>query len=396
MLTPTETYTLKSTFFETWHNTTQKLKRQELIQAKNDIRPLVRLTFGDTFDITAYLTQLDPEKQFALIKTKLLIGNNITRFFGIPGEEVAFYITQNMPAMLSQLTEGQHETLAKIDVERNGIQVLEQYTLSEELKNTLINTARKRVQAFLPPLAAEEWVIDCVKKGDLETLQHSIFNRFSGKYCYSYEVNQALQQALRAIHIDGTHLDACHNFLDILNRAKTEQEQFFLNNGCFQDANLPYTRPPHWGKHKSITEDTPVPFSHGGGFFHIIKFLRGGSHGYNLECPGIGIQVSPETHKHARDGMYAEKAKLHVDYPARLSGTIKAKYLDSAPNGYEAGLRANFIDFIEDIVITRLDTGKVYQIGTVDNLAAFPALDHKKNGLATSAEATHISSCTIC
>ena len=92
-----------------------------------------------------------------------------------------------------------------------------------------------------------------------------------------------------------------------------------------------------------------------------------------MERAGTGLQVTPQTLAHSRDEFYSEKAYRYFDYPARFSARIKAKYLDSANNEYEAGLRPEFIDFLEDITIKRFDTGATYTIKSIEELAALEA-----------------------
>ena len=303
-----ETNQLQLTFFDKWHRTTQLLKRQEYMRAKQSVSHFyykIYLPGKKNFD----LNQLDSATQFELIKNILLIQNNISRFFGTVGEGYFGKILKQFKPLHERFTEEQCYALAKIDVERRGTRVLAQYQLSPEHATQLIEKARAAVQNFLLPLS-EDTVINCVEHNHLETLQYHLFTRFSGALsCMTYTTKSELIELSRAAHID-----TLPQLLALLNQAKTEQEQHFLEWGCFQEINFPDARPSHWTgrlfvnrQSEEVTSDTKVPFSHGGGLFYIIKFLTGKTMGYRLEKPGMGIQVSTGDHKHARDKVYSEK-----------------------------------------------------------------------------------------
>lgn len=383
---------LKSTFFETWRNTSQKLKRRELISAIDALVPIYLSARGSNDDECFDITQLDQREKFELLKNILLAEGKVTKFYGMIGENAIGSVKYKLSPPHQHFTEIQCYALAKIDVERNGIRVLKQYQLAEGHETQLISAARKRVQDYLPPLSEED-IIHFVKTGNRDALQELVFNQFSLPNERFIHITSETEQRIKTILLTVQN-NTVQDLLSILKQAKAEQEYHFLTYGCFQYPNLSCKRPAHWGQHSNISENTKVPFSHGGGFFNIIKFLTRERIGYPLEKPGKGIQVSTETHQHPRDTTYAEKALQYFDYPARLSGTISAKYLDSAPNHYEAGLRSNFIEFIEDIVITRLDTGKEYRIGTVANKAAFPSYYQSSDRTQPSSD-SNVFNCII-
>lgn len=111
-------------------------------------------------------------------------------------------------------------------------------------------------------------------------------------------------------------------------------------------------RDPHyfWGNTRGVKRDDIVSISHGGGFYHIIDFLRHRSPGYHLEGPGLGIQVSPVDM--GRDLHYAyTRSVFHCDLPATLQADVPAQYLDAAVNEYEAGLRSECTPFLRNISI---------------------------------------------
>jgi hypothetical protein len=45
-------------------------------------------------------------------------------------------------------------------------------------------------------------------------------------------------------------------------------------------------------------------------------------------------------------------AIAHCDIPVLFSGTIPMKYLQAAPNCYEAGIRGDMVEHINDITLT--------------------------------------------
>lgn len=90
---------------------------------------------------------------------------------------------------------------------------------------------------------------------------------------------------------------------------------------------------------------------HGGGFFHMVEFLKKQSKGYRLEGPGCGIQVSPGSDSPTLD--YSQRRSIfHFDHPAVLSAKIAEIYLDAANRGDEAGLRSDYIQYLSNIELT--------------------------------------------
>lgn len=100
-----------------------------------------------------------------------------------------------------------------------------------------------------------------------------------------------------------------------------------------------------------VDPDEMIKISHGGGLNHINEFLSGRSKGYALEGPGRGIQVSPVDL--GRDGFYSLRAPKFFDEPAMLHAEIQAKYLDAAPNAYEAGLRYEYVQHLRNVKVER-------------------------------------------
>lgn len=97
--------------------------------------------------------------------------------------------------------------------------------------------------------------------------------------------------------------------------------------------------------------DKKITIQHGGGLFYLFDFISGKNPGYALERKGCGIQVAPIQRN--REEYYAMRnAPSNVDIPVRLSGEILPIYLDDAPNRYEAGLRPQYLPYLENIKLT--------------------------------------------
>ena len=386
MFALTETHILKSTFFTTWKQSAQSLKMNEFTEARNSLKNFYFNSLRSENEMNA--KTLAPADQFAVMKNLLLIQHEIARFFGVTGEEFFYEIQSQLSPANRFFSLEQRYILAKIDVERSALSVLEKYDLTVDQTQVLVDSAHQHATAFLPPLS-DEFIMSCTSTGNHEALRYAIYNRFSVR---GYRLSRQAIEALQPLLCDLNH-DSGHQIVRILAAEKRTQEQNFLNFGCFTPYHIPHARPKTWSSHQQISGDTPVAFSHGVGFFHIIQFLTGKSMGYRLENPGVGIQVMPGAHTHPRDDYYASTAApRYMDYPARLSGTILAEYLDSAPNSYEAGLRATFIDYIEDIVITRLDTGAIFRIGTTKNQEALRLLPPLENEEAKETESLNQAS----
>ena len=101
-----------------------------------------------------------------------------------------------------------------------------------------------------------------------------------------------------------------------------------------------------------VSPEDEVLITHGGGWYHIQAFLQGKTLGYRLQGKGIGLQV--HTTSNDRSLHYANKNWLHLDEPAVLIATIKAKYLCRQYNSYEVGLRSEVITHLEDVKVVRM------------------------------------------
>jgi hypothetical protein len=141
---------------------------------------------------------------------------------------------------------------------------------------------------------------------------------------------------------------------------------FVLNESVFKNE----ASRQFWYKHIQ-KESTPyrecddmVFITHGGGYNSVADFLEGRSIGYPLEGDsGFGLQVHPHkdddavsvsetSSREVKD--YSVKAYDHFDRPCRFSAWIPARYLEQAPNGYEAGLKAENVTHLEDVTIELL------------------------------------------
>jgi hypothetical protein len=101
--------------------------------------------------------------------------------------------------------------------------------------------------------------------------------------------------------------------------------------------------------------ETEIEVRHGGGYYHILEYLTGNSPGYTFDCgTEHGMYVAPQPHFLNREKMYAERnSHLHLDHPALLTARIKRKHLTKVDNSYEAGLRPEYVEFLQDIKITK-------------------------------------------
>jgi hypothetical protein len=99
--------------------------------------------------------------------------------------------------------------------------------------------------------------------------------------------------------------------------------------------------------------DTTIDIFHGGGYYHLVDFLNGAP-GYKLAgFSGFGIQVHP--YNEGRSKHYARtKAADNFDIPCLFRAKIAEKYLDEAPNAYEAGLRAEHVQHLQAVVLEPL------------------------------------------
>lgn len=127
------------------------------------------------------------------------------------------------------------------------------------------------------------------------------------------------------------------------------------------------TRPESWLQFHDLPENTKIYASHGGGLMHLQDFILGNKLGYPLHKGGLGIEVHPCTepgktwmlnneneYAHARTGLY-------FDYPARFSCEIAGQYIDAANNGYEGGLRQEFLQHATNFKLENLETGETIE-----------------------------------
>ncbi|MBC8551467.1 MAG: hypothetical protein H8D23_17620 [Candidatus Brocadiales bacterium] len=130
-------------------------------------------------------------------------------------------------------------------------------------------------------------------------------------------------------------------------------------------------KPKTWADGSKVDPEEIVTITHGGGKDFINRFLKGEEKGYRLERGGKGIQVHPNIKGtsgigDSRTSFYSRRAIQHFDTPAGLKGQIKAKYLDSANNSYEAGIRPENAKYLKKAKVT--PTGATSDI----------AIDHEK------------------
>lgn len=132
--------------------------------------------------------------------------------------------------------------------------------------------------------------------------------------------------------------------------------------------------PGHWGSDHGVPIDPEreVKIVHGGGEKYLKKVIEGREAGYAFDKgPGKGIQVHPlaedvipgtnlETALDQRTRFYADRGvAARLDSPVSMTGTIKAKFLHAAPNGYEAGLPAENLKHVKNMVITKLPVAEL-------------------------------------
>ncbi|MFZ0565972.1 MAG: hypothetical protein WAM28_07295 [Chlamydiales bacterium] len=123
--------------------------------------------------------------------------------------------------------------------------------------------------------------------------------------------------------------------------------------------------------------DTEITVLHVGGILYLQGFLQGKYPGYQLENGGYGLQVTPlenatydnlkkdrkELLETARVLDYGDRAAKYHDKTALLVAKIKSKYLDRAPNGYEAGLRVDFREMLKEVrILDMRDEVGYYQL----------------------------------
>jgi hypothetical protein len=159
---------------------------------------------------------------------------------------------------------------------------------------------------------------------------------FSDKYSTSYDIARILK---KSFSIWRKVADAAHLQPQLpLSRLSYDEHKGFES---------------HWTGGKDQSGDEDITISHGGGFYHILDFLRGRSVGYPLEKGGLGLQVSPNNDPKLElaCGYAHNNPPSHFDTPTMFKAKIPAKYLLRAPNGYEAGLRPEVIPQLKEIEI---------------------------------------------
>ena len=317
-------------------------------------------------DLFSYFQKLSDGEKYTYMLHLINLEGELEKLFGIMAP---IYLEKfDFSKATMSFSEDQQLELARMNIERKGIQVLSRYHLSEENQTQLINEAKIKVKEYLPDFLME-MIEKLFNEKNHQHLKYKLYNRFSGKYNFFLSKLKPNERDC----LLGREKRSFEEFKSVVLKAINIQEDYLLEYGWFKWLFQPSERAKQWNAEKFIPT-AEVRVSHGGGFFHIIEFLEGRTTGYPLEAQpdARGIQVSPLAENlefHERDIYYANVAcSNHIDYPARLTATIQAQYLDSAPNLYEAGLRAEFISRLENIVVSRLDTKVQYQIGTTEQL----------------------------
>ncbi len=124
-----------------------------------------------------------------------------------------------------------------------------------------------------------------------------------------------------------------------------------------------------WAEKQEISPNKNIYCSHGGGWWFLQEFLNQKNIGYPLEHnKGYGIQVHANenlresyTREKRERTFYTESAFKRFDQPAIFHFQIKAQYLDSTANGFEAGLRFQFLEHIQDCKLENLQTGEIIE-----------------------------------
>lgn len=154
------------------------------------------------------------------------------------------------------------------------------------------------------------------------------------------------------------------NFALIEANKLAEQRDFWQNDKVFEEAckegaekrvRLKEVVKPYKETEKLVT------ITHGGGINSVLDFFSGVSMGYRLEGDsGYGLQVSVDIDSASENCVskpltvvdkYSEKSFRHFDKPCILTAQIAAKYLEKAPNGSEAGLKAAYIKHLKNVTI---------------------------------------------
>lgn len=149
------------------------------------------------------------------------------------------------------------------------------------------------------------------------------------------------------------------------NRIPRENE--LSNNGIARGI----TYPQYWANNPNInvTDSTRYNVAHGGGYRFLKQFLAGDHIGYKLEHQEArGIQVHPFSKDPSRLRSYANNSKANFDTPAVITFDIEAQYLDSQPNAYEAGIRAELLQHGENFILENCVTGETIKGANLEEI----------------------------
>lgn len=207
-------------------------------------------------------------------------------------------------------------------------------------------------------------ILSCVKacrqncnRVGLLLIAYSLFSRISYHYPNSNPFT-----CLKALLYD--QVSSLHDIEIVFEKCLTvmktiEQEWFNLEKSNKESTHSGNYWSSKFEDDEKKNPEELVSFSHGGGFFFFLDLLNKRTAGYPLEAErGFGIQVHPWSSDTDRGGWvdntkmcdrivererhdYASKSTYNFDLPIRVSGAIQAKFLETAPNGYEAGIHAH-------------------------------------------------------
>lgn len=219
------------------------------------------------------------------------------------------------------------------------------------LKKPLVSIMTKNVDNLIGSMdmldkSLAQFVIDNDRLA-MWKFTYQLFSRFTDQYCWDASKGSVIYAIMNKDF-------ALQDISVLIKIAFHDIRQWTIEGYYFSQqlpSAIPYqSRPKSWG-------DDPekiVPIKHGGGLFFLMDFLTGREKGYKLERIGHGIQVAP-VHLD-RESFYAARGIYRsMDIPVLLEGSIAAKYLDSAPNGYEAGLRPCFLPYLENCTLQPLN-----------------------------------------
>lgn len=249
---------------------------------------------------------------------------------------------------------------------------------NSEIFQAAISSVSSQLDALLPEVDYTK-LAQFIQAGDIENTWYFIYQALSGqtntRFLRHYSEEQ--QNDLKTLY---TALSAspCQDnlIMDCFQRLVKAHREFYLREGFSEflpghltskESRLILQRGREascsgWGE-KTVAADDRVYITHGGGYFYILEFLAGKANGYRLERGGDrGLQVHPSVDRFFEDRSehYAKrKSPSYLDIPAAFKATIKAKYLDSANNHYEAGLPPQSIPHLKNIEVTPYLPNKV-------------------------------------